>query len=743
MFNKMSRKGTALLLAAAMVSVLFTGCGKQEEPAGPAQQQVQKGKYVEKELTLPEGVSAADISHLFNVDGKLHMLVKKDNAGRAVWQEWEFNNNAFSDVTGQWLKELDVPYLNFGSAQILRDKEGASYLFAIYNFEESEQYSAHLWKSEDGALAVEITPEEWTVPNEEYDYYETPEDLVILDNGMLVAKYYYKTDYYLAEDGSLLKTIEQDPMQERYLNAVANTGDHYYLMAVDGNENVKNVQIFGTDSDTPLNTIAFAQESTGTSYMDVRKDGTMFIANIDGIFQCMDGSTNWEKLMEGVDTSMGMLDMWCRGMTVLDDGSFYISYGGEDDKAALMQYVFDPDAVTEITQVLNLYTVNESFLLQQAAVMFHKAHPEVMINIETGISRMEQFNTNIDYAQIFQELNTKLVAGKGPDILVMDNLDLDSFMEKGLLEDINDIVAPLEADGSLLSNITSCYLQEDGKRYLVPLQFGLVLSVGRDVDVKNMADIPSLADAMSKNDESLMGPRTPYELVEAFLPYFVSDIVKGKELDQEALKINLEYVKKIGENCGIIPTRAEDERPWGLWDIASKAKMFFAETDGFNQAMMPISAANLVNGTFTPFGNAFYPRLQVGIYSKTEKMDVAKEFIAFLLTSELQNQDFYEGFPVNSISLDYLAAKDRSNMEAYTMIDMGDGAQGEFAIKSFSDADAKTLTDACRNVDKLARKDQQILKVIAENIPGYLDGSQTIEKTIEGIEAGLRMYLAE
>ena len=39
----------------------------------------------------------------------------------------------------------------------------------------------------------------------------------------------------------------------------------------------------------------------------------------------------------------------------------------------------------------------------------------------------------------------------------------------------------LEESGDLLTNIMSCYVREDGKRYVVPLQFSFDLAMGRDI----------------------------------------------------------------------------------------------------------------------------------------------------------------------------------------------------------------------------------------------------------------------
>lgn len=740
MWNGTIMKKLAAVLSVMMLGTMFTGCGKDSEniqndvPVG-------KGRFVEQEVALPEGVAAAEIAQLLRRDGKLHLLVKKEAEGVATFQEWQLSEGSFSEVTSEFLKQISIPYMEYGMNKLLYGNDGSCYFYATSREQEEEDTRGHLWKSGDGVSLEEITPKNWQVPDETYGYYSSPQDIVLLDSGVLVSNFYFKLELYQGADGSLIREVIPDI--NNFQEKVVSSGEKYYLLPTNDLGKMSGINVYSPDSDVAEKTMEVDVESTlSSAYLDVLPDGTLVLFNGDGLFRSQTGES-WETVIEGVDTTMAMVNNWCKGMIALEDGSYYALFGGEDGDNALVQYVYDPEAVVAVQQTLNLYTVKDSFLLQQAAAAFHRAHPEVVVKIETAITRDQMYDTSIDYQQIFQNLNTRLLSGNGPDVLVMDNLNMDSFIEKGMLVDINDVVKPMEEDGTLLSNVTGAYVREDGSRYVVPLQFGLVLAVGRQVDVEQMSDMPSLAQALSRTQESLMGPHTPYELADKFLPYFLGNIVNGKTLDKEALKENLEYLKAIGDNCGIITSRGEDERPWSVWDLSSKAKLAFNQVDGFNQAMTPISVANFVKGSYVPFANAFYPSLQVGIYTKTEKTDLAKEFIAFMMSEEIQSHDYYEGFPVNEASLITLAAKDRSDAEAYTMIDVGEGLAEEFHIKSYSQEDAEKLMDTCRQVTNIALKDDVVLEQLSAALAGYLDGSQTLEATVDKIDGGLRMYLAE
>ena len=78
----------------------------------------------------------------------------------------------------------------------------------------------------------------------------------------------------------------------------------------------------------------------------------------------------------------------------------------------------------------------------QAAVQYHKQHPEVLIHVDAAISMTDKYSGNADHQQIYQDLNTSLTSGYGPHLMVMDHLKLDTYASKGLLLDLQEILQP-------------------------------------------------------------------------------------------------------------------------------------------------------------------------------------------------------------------------------------------------------------------------------------------------------------
>ena len=745
------QKGIALATCMAIVMGLLTGCGKKNDlQIAASPDEVQKGRYVETELSLPEEWKDKNISQIFRSGDELHFLVAGGTEGQVSLEEWMLGEgDTLTEVTKDWLKAFPEgkDLENSDSFTLLQDAEGNQYLYGnCYRDEESS--SAHLWKEADGNV-LDITPQKWLEPidMDGYRFYDAPQYVTLTEDGLLVGLSYFSLDVVLAQDGSMVSSQESDSLidsgtlaDNKWVSAV---GDTLYLAQADEQGSVNGLlqmQLDGNNGAKAKGVIPFSQDSYSSAYFSVLEDGTVYAADADGFFRCDVGDTNWQKLLQGIDTGFSLSDQWCRDIVALSDGSVYAWFGSESgDK--IMIYRYDPDAVTEVTEELTLYTVEESFFLQQAAVQYHKQHPEILIHVDAAISMTDKYSGNADYQQIYQDLNTSLTSGNGPDLMVMDHLKLDTYASKGLLLDLQEILQPMEEDGTLLSNITTAYQEADGGRYAVPLQFGLLLAVGRDVHPEEMSSMDAIAKAVSGKTESYMGDRTCGELVEEFYPLIVDDILQNRQVNRDSLRPWLEDLKKIADNCGILPSRKEG-RAANIWDLGSDVKLVLQETDGFNEAMMPYAVADLLNANVVSMENAFYPKMVLGINSRSEHVETAKDFLRFALSEELQSVDTYEGFPVNAKALETQAAADRSKAEAYTTYDI-DGSTAEFAIKAYSEETANHLMELCRAATLCLKEDTQIETSLTESLQAYLNGQASVEEAMDTVEGSLKMYLAE
>lgn len=86
---------------------------------------------------------------------------------------------------------------------------------------------------------------------------------------------------------------------------VSAVGDTLYLAQADEQGNVNGLlqmQLDGNNGAKSKGEIPFSQDSYSSAYFSVLEDGTVYAADADGFFRCDAGDTNWQKLLQGIDT---------------------------------------------------------------------------------------------------------------------------------------------------------------------------------------------------------------------------------------------------------------------------------------------------------------------------------------------------------------------------------------------------------------------------------------------------------
>lgn len=733
------KRFAALAVTLAMLTGLLAGCGKQNQQEDtPAVQE--KGRYVESEQTLPEEWSGWTARQLFVRDDKLHLVMAKAEDERLAVRELEQTEEGFADVTGQWLEDIVLPAEQWIDLRLMQDGNGVQYLFSQYG--DGDEYKGHLWKSE-GDAAVEVTPEDWNRLNEEWGIYEMIFGIAALDSGQLFVNGAMAMSLVSGQDGS---TLESEASTGDYAETVLSDGQNIYLVCRDSSGNVGQIEKRPEGKKKGAESIPIDLESKNGLSFCAADDGTIIAAGNSGIFRYAADGDKWERLLPGSETSFALSDRWCVGLAALKDGGIYALFSQDGGNAILNEYRYDPDAVAEVTEVLKLYAVEESYLLQNAVALYHRTHPEVMIETEYAYSLDDSYsNVEYDYNEVYQKLNTMLMSGDAPDILVLDHLNPDSFIEKGLLADLSGVLAPMEEDGELLKNITDSYRAEDGGTYVIPLQFGFSYITGRDITAADMQSIETLAAFLKGKQESYMGCKTVEDMVDLFYPYFCDDIVKEKTLDKDVLREKLEAMKIIADNCGIVEKYDDkNNRRHNIWDLASEIKLAIEKgAAGFNDCMFDVAITDYIKGEFAAFENQFIPSLETAVCTKSQKQETAKDFIRFALSEQIQDQDYYSGFPVNARSLEKLTLRDRSDMAAVTTIEGDDGSEVMFEIKAFPEVTAQRLAEICKTVSRPVKEDAKIREVLIDSLGSYLRGQGSLEDAVSEIEKGLNMYLAE
>ncbi len=120
---------------------------------------------------------------------------------------------------------------------------------------------------------------------------------------------------------------------------------------------------------------------------------------------------------------------------------------------------------TPTTEIV-AYTLRENNSLRQVATQYQLSHPDVKVTVQVGLDQ----DSTLTKEDAIRALNTELLAGKGPDLILLDGLDINRYIEKGILKDLTSWVKSDEEAKQCLENIMGAYKVSE-KIYALPMRF--------------------------------------------------------------------------------------------------------------------------------------------------------------------------------------------------------------------------------------------------------------------------------
>ena len=390
-------------------------------------------------------------------------------------------------------------------------------------------------------------------------------------------------------------------------------------------------------------------------------DQTVYIAGCEGIAGHAVGGSVMERLADGALTSLGDPSKPPVEMLQNEDGSFLILYqDGELDS-----YVYDAEASVVPEQQITIYGLYDNETVRQAISMFRKKNKEVFVRFEVGVSG----ENGVTESDAIKNLNTKLLAGDGPDLILLDGMPMDSYEEKGMLADCSDVVQDLENKEHFFDGIVKGFQRDQGL-FAIPFRIQIPLLVGKSSTVSGVTDLASLADMAEKQagqpsvTETVLGTYTAEEVLEKmYLLSADSWLSEEKTIDREKLKEFLTQAKRLhDERIKEYKKYYKDEKK--IKQIMQNVSSVFEQlrktqvvTAGYLTSMMDFQQVTSVNKkiggqTFQAWNgqgqDLFCPTGTVGIAATSKNTELAKEFVRVLLGKDVQAKDLSDGFPVSA-----------------------------------------------------------------------------------------------
>lgn len=742
-----ARKAAAWLLILAAVTVMAAGCGPKPggAEAGGADaptadnggagdnSDVPRGRYVEQELAFPFDPSTEMMeAMMLSPEGDLLVLTYNQEMENRIYR---------MEDTGEWnMDEALTASIPEGS--MLLKMNGTKDAAYYYLTQGEERY---IGKMAWGSQKMERLAD----PAFEKDGIYNISDFLAADSGaVLFSLMDGKTVVWKPEDGVSLQLYQKN--RNSTLNTSSTLVGDTYITAGD-----LGFLAYDMETGKELETIPYQTgDSDAEGSLAAGEGDDIYLCNAAGIHHMALGGTMWETIVDGSLNSLSLPGIRISKMCVGKNNDFFVWYE-KDENPVLAHYVYDPDTISVPTSTLTVYglDLSEKYLIRQGAIRFQMENPDIRVEVIDGRKQMEGMMD----ADIIRSLNEELLTGAGADVLVLDGLPGKSYIEKGILEDMSELLAPFTESGEIYRNLTGHFRRSDGSVYEVPVRVLFPVVYGEAGATASLSSLQAYLEYQESPGAGSISGKTVYENILRRLAFLYDQELwddDGK-LKEEELTDLLEAAMRTGEHSGARVLYPEDEDNGAGKRYNLVAENGFTTPDhlgimaGDNQASlelpremaeMSLSFAVMREKGYPlqSVNHTFYPEERVAINRNSRQKETAERFVTFLLSEQIQGEDVEDGFPVTRAGVERW--KQRQIVMSYgTWNWEGLMIYGDYPTES----ERKLLLDMIPDLDNPVVPDPTVLSIMAEESEGYFSGTQDLPAAVKAIISKVTLYRAE
>ena len=445
-------------------------------------------------------------------------------------------------------------------------------------------------------------------------------------------------------------------------------------------------------------------------------------------------------------------------------------------------YAVNDGTVTVVEkQEITLWSLRYATFVEQAVDTFNNMSNNITVKYEYGVSD----DNGVTIKDAVNALNTELLSGKGPDVILTDGLNINSYIDNGAFLDLADLETEIQKKYSnCLDKVMDTYRMGD-KVYAIParMTFQAVIEPdGISGSLNYISDFQDYIDNSKPPKEGNDLDMCDWTLLfEEFYPQYVNDFIKDEKFDTDTFKTFLEELHTLWKT---LESRTPEER-YAKWEEEQK------EGEGrerqFGWRIVPLvdyeySGQSISVGTIEYLDTIkliygyridkddgthyikddhtlralvhddktlYTPIVTLAINSNTKKVDEAETFVMKMFDKELQflyvGDPYYTmGLPVNLDGILY---------EDYVLSDGGKltPGSGQYYAGYWSgfnsifeeDDDLNACFEMLKGLDAPVNDDIQVINIIEEGIDDYMNDKKSLDDTVKDIDNQLGIYFSE
>lgn len=458
----------------------------------------------------------------------------------------------------------------------------------------------------------------------------------------------------------------------------------------------------------------------------------------------------------------------------LSDGRIVaVTYEYSDNDPSRQQVLVlnrvDAAAVTTKTE-LTLACFGLDYNLRSQIVKFNKSNPDYRIVVKD----YSEYATDDDYNAGLTKLNTELISGNVPDILVNGTeLPIGQYAAKGLLEDLWPYLdADPEYSRDKLMTQPLNAAQTDGKLYRLPIDFGVTTAVGlgKVVGEYTTWTLADVNDALSKLPEGATVFNKYYtqaEMLKYCIAMNAENFMNWQDgtcsFDSDEFRALLEFVKPFpaeydwqsdAEEYESDYTRLKNGKqllyPTSISDFDSIYYMFATLDHDVRFIGFPREDGSS--------GNAFNASCTLSISTACRDKSGAWAFIRSTLSNDYQEniwnypivKSVFEAKAQEAMTQEYETDADGNqildddgNPIPISNGGMSYGDEPMIELYAVTQEQYDAVMALIDSTTSFVDYDQNVLSIISDEAAGYFAGSKTVEEASKLIQSRVSLYIQE
>ena len=478
-------------------------------------------------------------------------------------------------------------------------------------------------------------------------------------------------------------------------------------------------------------------------------EGKAYLCTGTGVYTYDKESKAVKMVMDSSGTALYGIDSYLSKFVVHDKEQFYIVKEDlETFQSSLYKYS-RKENTKELTNTkeLKVWALRDNTDIRNIISNYKVDNPNININIEFGLSDED----GMTISDAISNLNTKLLAGDAPDVLFLDQVPIEKYIDQGLLLDLSDVLKEIDHETPTLQNITTAF-ERNGLIHAIPGRFILIGATGTKSAIEQSGDLESLVqfskEISTKDDSVPVFEKSDISSVIQVMYYSeMENFIEGDKVQPERIE---EFFAKILALCEA--NNIEAVSLGSIWDepgltveyynVGVKKKQLsydYIDSIGYQLPGMR-GVALVIDGQYQlpslGFEKKYMPTIIVGVNAKSNYIDEAKDFVKMQFSDKIQRAGTGMGLAVN-----------RAEFEKALIL--GESLELEyeegivFDIKELTEDERNRALELVEQLEVPMVRNGVLMRMFYEQIEAAVSGQVSEREAVDNLIKKVDLYLAE